>query len=973
MDELFDSVRESAARPVWSQGGELARRRTVSRVGESAGELELRVSVPGLVVAHTVFLRPDAATWECSCDSRDDPCVHVVACAIALRNGWLSAPEASLGYRFARGAGGGLVFERVVVSEAGEEPFRGTLAGAARGSSAAGAPRVAASPLDQEIELLLGSQRAGRLPRGVLHKLVAALESAPDVQLDGRAIRASAAPCAWRARVRDDGPGFQLVLERDPPVSEDLGEGVALCGDVLHVLGASGLDGRERDEYLRGRRFEPDEATRLASEVLPSLRRRLPVTVESARLPDARPEAPRLVVETSRDGDALSVLATLVYGDPPRARVDAGKLVPLQGALPARDPAAEERLARHLHLALGLEPGVRVRFDPDDAVAFAARLDGFRGDVGGDAHARFFRAEPLTPRFEGGRDALALSFESATDPRAPVEAGAVVAAWRAGQSLVPLASGGFAPLPEAWLARHGALVADLVAARDAAGGTLPASALPDLAALARALDAPDPPGFTRLRPLLEGFEGVPAASLPADLAGSLRDYQRRGVDWLAFLGDAGLGALLADDMGLGKTLQALCAVRGRTLVVAPTSVLFGWGDEAARFRPALRRSLYHGPGRRLDPDADLTFTSYAILRLDRERLAEVEWDAVVLDEAQAIKNPESQAAQAAYALRARRRVALTGTPVENRLDELWSVLHFLNPGLLGGRRDFETRVARKIADGDAEAAAGLRRRLRPFVLRRRKDEVARELPPRQEVVVHVTLSEGERALYDAVRAATLPGVVAQLRAGGSVLAALEALLRLRQACCHPALLPGHDAADDGSAKLEALLERLETAVADGHRALVFSQWTSLLDLVEPALRGAGVGFTRLDGSTRDRAGVVASFADPAGPPVLLVSLRAGGTGLNLTAADHVFLLDPWWNPAVEDQAADRAHRIGQTRPVLVHRLVARDSIEESMLALQARKRGLAQAAFEAGAGADAGLGREDLLGLLEDAAVETVG
>jgi len=965
VDELFDTVRGSAARSVWSQGGELARRRTVSRVAEAGDEIELRTAVPGRVVAHTVFLRPEAAAWECTCDSREDPCVHVAAAVIALRNGWLAAADARLGYRLAR-ADGGLVFERTVVGDAGEEPFRGTLAAAARGAGAAAASRVAASPLDQEIELLLGAQRAGRLPRGVLHKLVAALESAPDVRLDGRAVRTSAAPCSWRARVTDDGPGFRLALERDPPVSEDLGDGVALCGDVLHVLGASGLDGRERDEYARGRRFDPDEATRLASEVLPALRRRLPVLVESARLPEARAEVPRLVVETARDGDALSVLATLVYGDPPRARVDAGRLVPLQGALPARDAAAEEHLTRHLKLALGLEPGMRARFEPADALAFAARLEGFRGEVRGDAPARYFRAEPLMPRFEGGRDALALTFESPTDPRAPVEAGAVVAAWRAGQALVPLASGGFAPLPEGWLARHGALVADLVAARDAAGGALPASALPDLAALCRALDAPDPPGLARLRPLIDAFAGVPEAPLPADLRATLRDYQRRGVDWLAFLGDAGLGALLADDMGLGKTLQALCAVRGRTLVVAPTSVLFGWVDEATRFRPALRRSLYHGPSRALDPDADLTFTSYALLRLDRERLAAVEWDGVVLDEAQNIKNPESQVAQAAFALRARRRTALTGTPVENRLDELWSLFHFLNPGFLGGRRDFEARVARRVAEGDADAAANLRRRLRPFVLRRRKDEVARELPPRQELVVHVTLSEAERALYDAVRAATLPGVVAQLRAGGSVIAALEALLRLRQACCHPALLPGREGAE-GSAKLEALLERLETAVADGHRALVFSQWTSLLDLVEPALVAAGLAFARLDGSTRDRAGVVGAFSDPAGPPVLLISLRAGGTGLNLTAADHVFLLDPWWNPAVEDQAADRAHRIGQTRPVLVHRLVARDSVEEAMLALQARKRGLADAALEGGAGAEGGLRREDLLGVLQDA------
>ena len=292
------------------------------------------------------------------------------------------------------------------------------------------------------------------------------------------------------------------------------------------------------------------------------------------------------------------------------------------------------------------------------------------------------------------------------------------------------------------------------------------------------------------------------------------------------------------------------------------------------------------------------------------------------------------------------RVALSGTPVENRLDELWSQLHFANPGLLGARADFDERYAQPIADGDADVAAWLRARIRPFILRRRKDEVAPELPPRQEILLRCTLSDDERGVYDTVRAATVPGVVEQLRAGGNVMRALEALLRLRQACCHAGLVPGQP--EHASTKLELLRDRLESAVADGHKALVFSQWTSLLDRTEPVLEEAGLRFTRLDGSTRDRGGVVADFSRDDGPPVLLLSLRAGGTGLNLTQADHVFLLDPWWNPAVEDQAADRAHRIGQTRPVLVHRIVARDSVEERILALQQRKRALADAALEGG-------------------------
>ena len=441
----------------------------------------------------------------------------------------------------------------------------------------------------------------------------------------------------------------------------------------------------------------------------------------------------------------------------------------------------------------------------------------------------------------------------------------------------------------------------------------------------------------------------------------MRSYQVRGVDWLILLRELELGALLADDMGLGKTVQALCAIQGPTLIVCPTSVLFNWAEEMQRFRPGLSFSLYHGAGRKLDGKAEVTLTSYAILRLDIDILSERSWQTVVLDEAQNIKNSDSQVARAAYRLNAKFRVALTGTPVENRLEELWSQFHFLNPGLLGGRTHFRNRYARPIAEGDPNSAALLRERIRPFLMRRKKQEVAPELPRLTELVLHCELSDEERAVYNAVRAATVEQVVAQLSEGGNVLAALEALLRLRQAACHVSLVPGQQAT--GSSKLELLLTRLEQAMADGHKALVFSQWTSLLDLVEPQLNQGEIPFVRLDGSTRDRGSVVKQFQSEDGPPVMLVSLKAGGTGLNLTAADHVFLLDPWWNPAVEDQAAARSHRIGQTRPVVVHRLVARDTVEEGILELHARKRALSEVVLGSTDEAQ-GLTREDLLALL---------
>jgi SNF2 family DNA or RNA helicase len=617
-------------------------------------------------------------------------------------------------------------------------------------------------------------------------------------------------------------------------------------------------------------------------------------------------------------------------------------------------------LTKELREELDLAPGRRVRFTGIDAARFTERLRAFQLRRNDDLPRDWTRMSPLVPELsiENGRAILRfVAGGSGRDSDAvSVDAALVVAAWRERLGLVPLLDGGWAPLPTDWLERWGPTVADLLATQAETNGPTPVPLLTELCA---ALDRPPPAELERLRPLFSDFSELPRAELPADLRAELRSYQRVGVDWLCFLRDAELGAVLADDMGLGKTLQALCAVRGRTLIVAPRSVIHNWAAEIARFRPALRVSVFHGPNRALDPNADVTLTTYAVLRLDIERLAAEQWSIAILDEAQSIKNAESQVTRAAYRLQAKFRVSLTGTPIENRLEELWSQMHFANPGLLGGRRDFSERVAAGISSGNSELAERLRTRIRPFVLRRLKVDVAPELPPKSESILYVELDEAERSAYDAVHAATRERVMQELGAG-RVLAALEALLRLRQAACHRALLPGQSA--DTSAKVERLLECLEEIASEGRRALVFSQWTGLLDLVEPWLQKAAIAFERLDGSTRDRAGVVARFQSDDGPPVLLASLKAGGTGLNLTAADHVFLLDPWWNPAAEDQAADRAHRIGQTRPVFVYRLVAKNTVEERILALQDRKRELVDLALE---GAAQAITREDLLSLFD--------
>ncbi|MGM0576152.1 MAG: DEAD/DEAH box helicase [Myxococcota bacterium] len=962
-DALYETIRKACPPPEWNAGVKLARADAVVGTALEEDEIELKVT-PSTGVALEVSLYPLDDDWCCDCDTRALVCKHVAAAIIATKQARgagkdLPTTERDVGhvrYVLRRGHRG-LELERYAVVDGSPHRMRRvSLTAAAAGR--AEQPPVAVGSEDLDVEEAMDFRPDGRILRDRMPRVLRALSRCRDVRLEDDEVQASARVVVPWGLVEEAGDAFRVSVHPDPRIEEVFHNGAALVEGVLRPVGEAGLSHQEMRDLGGGRYFGPTEVTSLVTEVLPELERRIRVEVRTDRLPGVSDAPPRVVVETGHHEDRLVVEGQIVYGDPVSARVVDGQLRVTGEEVPVRDTDEEDRLARELRSELGLLPGQPAVLDGEEAVAFAQRLRAWEsGDVLGDAWESFTLAAPIEPSVEIGERDFELSFES---PSGRASASRVLAAWKRGSTLAPLDGGGWAPIPADFLRRHGQLVADLLDAK-ALRDELPTSSLPDLARLAKATGAPPPPALEGLEALVDGFEGLPAATLPDDLTATLRSYQRRGVDWLDFMRRAGLGGLLADDMGLGKTLQALTAVRGRTLVVAPASVLQNWRLEAERFRPGLDVCVYHGPRRTLDADADVIITTYGLLRMDVDRLSAERWDAVILDEAQAIKNPDSQVAQAAYRLDADFRVTLTGTPVENRLDELWSQMHFLNPGLLGSHQGFNERYEKPIADGVAGAASRLRERIRPFVLRRLKRDVAPELPPRTDMVLHVALSEEERAAYDAIRAATREEIVERLGAGVNAIQALEALMRLRQAACHRGMLPGHEA--DGSSKVEVLLETLDEAASEGHKALVFSQWTSYLDLVEPHLRAAGLDFVRLDGSTRDRQAVVDAFQSDDGPPVMLISLKAGGTGLNLTAADHVFLLDPWWNPAVEDQAADRAHRIGQDKPVLVHRLVAEDTVEERILALQESKRALADAAM-GGADRAASLTRDDLMALL---------
>ena len=970
---LLDAIRAEAKPALWANGVKLARANAAALEKQQGKEFVFRVKPANRPVAHTVYLTPDDA-WECSCDGAFDPCEHVVAAAITLAQGGATVATAAqkwtrLVYRFTKVEQGLTVTRELLHADGRVEPLPASL----QSMVASGQARnLQLENGDLLADRILERPWRGALPPERLQGLLGLLSTARNILLEGQPVAFTNEVMLPRVKVEDVGSEVVVTIHADPRVSEVVSPGVARCGEIVCALGETELTGPWLHALPSVRRYPSEQLGELMSRILPELAQRFPVDNHSKRLPRIdRTLEPRIELQLAQMDTGLSVLPVLVYGSPPTARVDGGRLTHLGGPMPLRNESKESKVTQQLRESMGLLPGRRTTLNGPELSRFVDQLKSWRGGLSGDARRVVGTGLSLKPLLETSstldgfgvpRASFGLRFEVEGGAKDTFVSGeAVLRAWKEGLGLVPIESGGWAPLPAAWLDTHGARVAALLEARSE-NGTVANHALPALAELCQQMESPPPAGLERLRPLAEGFQQLPSAVVPDGLETTLRPYQRHGVNWLAFLKSAGLGGVLADDMGLGKTLQTICALEKGSLVVCPTSVLPNWKAELARFRPSLSVNAYHGPGRSLS-DADVTLTTYALLRLDADALAAKEWRVVVLDEAQAIKNPDSQATRAAYRLNGGLKLAVTGTPLENRLEELWSLMHFTNPGLLGGRSDFNTRYAEKIEGGSAEATQALRKRLAPFILRRLKKEVAPELPARTEAIRFVTLEEKERAVYDAVHAATRADVVSLLQGGGSVLKALEALLRLRQAACHVALVPGQQAKT--SSKVEALVESLVNAAADGHRCLVFSQWTSMLDLIEPALKAAELTFSRLDGSTSNRGEIVEQFQAASGPTVLLMSLKAGGTGLTLTAADHVFLVDPWWNPQVEAQAADRVHRIGQDKPVFVYRLVSQGTVEERILQLQDKKRALFEAALDGGAGAAGGLTREDLLGLFE--------
>jgi len=649
-----------------------------------------------------------------------------------------------------------------------------------------------------------------------------------------------------------------------------------------------------------------------------------------------------------------------------------------------RDPAAEQAAAEKLK-SLGLRrdaygPNGSLQLRPKLLPRVVAELVAENWEVQADG-SLYRRVGNFEIAVSSGIDWFELH-GSADYGEVSASLPQLLAALKKGESFVRLDDGSLGILPEQWLRKFGLLASVATTQKDHLRFKPTQAGFLD-ALLAAQPEATCDEAFSRARKELRRFDRITPADAPAGFVGTLRPYQRDGLGWLHFLQRFGFGGCLADDMGLGKTVQVLALLESRrqlradgsangerpgpSLAVVPRSLIFNWRQEAARFTPAMRVLDHVGTGRtkgRTDhfDDYDLILTTYGTLRRDAGHLKDVSFDYVVFDESQAIKNPKTASAKAARLLQARYRLCLSGTPIENHLGELWSQFEVLNPGMLGASPVLAAGANGRGGSEEPSTEQLLSRALRPFILRRTKRQVAADLPDKTEQTLHCELGAKQRKLYEELRNHYRQALLARVARDGMKkikIQVLEALLRLRQAAIHPGLI---DKARTGesSAKLESLLPQLQEVLEEGHKVLVFSQFTNMLSIVGSRLDDERIPYEYLDGRTRNRQARVDRFQNDPQCGLFLISLKAGGLGLNLTAADYVFLLDPWWNPAVETQAIDRAHRIGQKRQVFAYRLIARDTVEERILELQESKRSLAEAIINADNSLLRNLSREDL-------------
>ncbi|MGC6508045.1 MAG: DEAD/DEAH box helicase [Myxococcota bacterium] len=734
----FEWIESQCSKRIIEKGRQIADKAKVFNFGDT-----YRVLCPRARITFSVCISENS--YSCSCEL-NKPCAHIAAAAIAVSSQKLSDPDDYWWVKYELvSRGTNLLLTRFLQHK--DQTKAATFSNMRHSD-------VMVTELDKKVEILLQGRFQAVPTKNTLKSIFELFESdgRTSVVFDGQELPISSEVLLPIGIVEDNGESFNVCIRRHPNISAVFSNAV-VCDGCLRITSRGDLSDIQFQRLSSGIEYNLDDVELLVCQVIPSLEEKVHVQILTERLPKALSVQPYLLIDSEQNGRELILKPRIAYGEPMVAWVRGDHLEVEGEYVPIRKVKDEKRIRKRAVDHLPIPMGADTRLSGERAVAFAeqlAELVACRKDwkMSGPVVDSFKRVEALVPTIEIKEDDLEVDW-------GPASKDSVLEAWRSGASLVQLDSGGWAPIPSDWLAQYGHLIADLLSARSASSDKkVPNFALFDLARLCDALNAPAPPKLAALKSALNDFEGLPPLERPKDLRAQLRNYQVEGVRWLQFLRTAQIGGILADDMGLGKTLQALCIIRKRSLVVAPTSVIYNWCLEVEKFRPELSVCLYHGSSRQLDLNADIIVTSYAIVRNDVRKMAEVDWSTIILDEAQAIKNPNSQTAQAIFSLQGEMKLALTGTPIENRLQELWSLFHFLCPGLLQGLSEFRARYELPISKGSAVAAQQLRQRIRPFVLRRMKKEVAPELPPRTNIVLRCTLSERERRLYEAIRIST---------------------------------------------------------------------------------------------------------------------------------------------------------------------------------------------------------------------------
>ena len=745
VEGVVRSAQRSISASGWNAAVRLVRQGAVRAQAIDGDEVELIVRTRDIGGAREVTLFVDDEEWGCDCDSREDCCVHVAAAAIWYANRpehALAIPKKEKTMRVRIEYVLTVVKATVKVARyvCYNNGVRSLLEQSLESKS------LSATAPDAAIERILLKSKNGFLSGPEARTFLSLLPKGTSVTLDDEVILVNSEPVFFVLRVTDLEDDFKIGLYRPSGIAS-LMRGAAVKNGELRPTSAGTLTAEEQRTYTIGKRVSASAVGNLVRDIIPALEKKIPIEVVSTRLPTLAVLNPTVQIALSQSDRGLNVAANIVYGDPPIAIVKGSTVQALGSVVVTRDLARERLIKREFHDDTGLHVGASIHLDPAEAARFLALgLRKFKGQVVGGVEIDDFDLSevPLTPRLEVSTVDDGYYFDAIFEHEGrQLETQSVLTAWEKNASVVPLMGGGFAPLPLDWLEKHGSIVAELLDSRTAEG-TVDMHATAALADLIDDVEGQAPEALTRLHSWLASGDDLKETEPHPGLQATLRPYQETGRRWLEFLRSTGLHGILADDMGLGKTVQALAAILeagGHSLVVAPTSVIPGWASEAGRFAPELKVNLYHGPSRKLDPEADITVTSYALLRLDIEQLSEIEWMYAILDEAQAIKNPASLTARSARRLQAKHRLALTGTPVENRLDELWSIFRFLAPGLLGSRRSFRDQFSNRIAEGDTEASLRLRKRVKPYLLRRIKSEVATDLPSLTDIVVRCSMGE----------------------------------------------------------------------------------------------------------------------------------------------------------------------------------------------------------------------------------------